>query len=573
MTDISSSSLLQFVIFLVLPLLFAYGAKLLRLPLVLGYIAGGLVLGTFIGSESKSFINSIGFFGIIFLLFTVGLEVNFKQLFLLKKYILIGGLVQMFFTSIVIFIVSLFFHFDVLLSLLIGLACTSSSTLLVAKIIQDKGEESSFVGEIALGVLMLQDLAFIPMVIIFNSLHSGSLGSDIALDIFFSLCKSAIIIFAMFLIGQKLIPKIFNTWARESRELLNLFIILFIIAITYLSSILTFPVLIGVFIAGILVGQTKEHQHIFSQIRPLRDILGVVFFVLIGLNVNIFQIIPILPQILLFTTTILLLKAFIILMSFIKLHMHTRTAFSLAAFLFEISEYTFILFFTAFHNRLLTEEQYTFLVGSVLLSLLITPIINSNKNKLYLGIRRFIEAKLPFLESYILTQIDRDISPIDEIHIKDHVVICGYGRVGNRIGKALLLAHIPFVAIDYNFDIVEKAKEQGVNIIYGDPTDVDILDYAQVEYATLLISAVPEGFSQEMIVLNAQKLNPRIIIISRVHRDSDVIRMTDLGVDVVIQPEFEASLAMIKKLLYVFKKPEDEIRGHLKRMKIEHNLA
>jgi CPA2 family monovalent cation:H+ antiporter-2 len=574
MIDIPASSLIQFVIFLVIPLICAFGAKLLRLPLILGYIAGGLLMGTFISSTSREFINSVGFFGIIFLLFTVGLEVNFKQLMYLKKYILIGGTAQLIFTTIAVSIISFFFHFDLMLSLLIGLASTSSSTILVAKIIQDKGEEGSFVGEIALGVLMLQDILFIPLLIIFNSIHQGALNAgDITLDIIFSLCKSAIIIAFMFFVGQKFIPKMFNIWARQSRELLNIFIIFFIIGITYLSSILDFPVLIGVFIAGILVGQTKEHQHIFSQIRPLRDILGIVFFILIGLNVNILKIVPLLPQILLFAFLILLVKAIIILISFIKLHLHTRTAFSLAAFLFEMSEYTFILFLIAYHNKIISEEQYIFLVGSVLVSLLLTPVVNNNKNRIYAFFRRLIKKRLPLVENYILTQIDRDISPIDEIKMKDHVVICGYGRIGQRIGKALLLAHIPFVAIDYNFEIVEKAKEQGINCIYGDPTDIDILDYAEVDEAKVLISAVPEGFSQEMIVLNAQKLNPRIIIISRVHKDADVIRMSDLGVDVVVQPEFEASIAIIKKLLYALKKAEPDIKGHLKRMRAEHNLA
>ena len=135
------------------------------------------------------------------------------------------------------------------------------------------------------------------------------------------------------------------------------------------------------------------------------------------------------------------------------------------------------------------------------------------------------------------------------------------------------MANIPYVAIDYNLFIVERARRAGVNIIYGDPTDLDILDYAQVESAIILVLAVPESRAQEAIVLNAKKLNRDIYIISRVHREADQSRMKDLGVNLVIQPEFEASLSIIKKIYLWHNIDKGEIVNKIKRLKIEHGLA
>jgi CPA2 family monovalent cation:H+ antiporter-2 len=177
---------------------------------------------------------------------------------------------------------------------------------------------------------------------------------------------------------------------------------------------------------------------------------------------------------------------------------------------------------------------------------------------------------LPFLHSFVSRRIDRDRSSIDALDIKNHVVICGYGRIGSAVGRALLLADIPFVAIDYNFQTVEKAKRLGINIIYGDPSDIDILDYVETEHASAIVIALPDRIAQETIVLHAKKLNRDIIVMSRVHRMTDHKRMKDLGVHVVVQPEFEASMSIIKKLMILKRIPKDEILRRIEYFKKEH---
>lgn len=575
MGDIAPNLIFNFFLFLFIPFTLATLSKKAKISPLIGYIAGGLVLGNLFpelaGVES---IKNFAYFGIVLLLFTVGLETNFQRLVSLKKYIILGGSLQVTLSIAAVFGLSLFFKFSLLESFLIGIALSSSSTTLVAKIIQDRGEESSFVGEIAMGILIFQDIAFIPFLIIFTSITAGSL-SAIAVtgEVVVSLIKATVIITGLYLLGQRIIPRVFNRIARSSRELFNLFIIIFILFVAGLSLFLDIPVLIGVFVAGVLLAQTIEHYHIFSQVRPFRDLLGVIFFVYIGSNIEVSHIITNLPSILLFSFIVMLVKGIIILLIFLFMRFHSKTSFSLATYLFQIDEDAFILMSTAYLNGVLTQDKYLFIIASTLITLIATPFLIKNKDSIYKSIRFFTKKYFGVVENFLVTRVDSNRSPIDELNLKDHVVLCGYGRIGSYVGRSLIMANIPYIAIDYNLYTVEKARRSGVNIIYGDPSDIDILDYAQADEAAILVLAVPEKNTQEAIVLAAKKLNRDLYIVSRVHKEQDQTRMKDLGVDLVVKPEFEASLSIIRRIYRLHKMDKIEVVNKIKRLKIEHGLA
>ena len=575
MGEISTPIVFSFFIYLFVPFIFGVLARKIKISPLIGYIIGGLVLGNlFPNLVDDQAIKNFAYFGILLLLFTLGLEINFARILSFRKIIITAGLLQIFFTITLITLLSSLFRFNLLQSFLIGIALASSSTTLVAKIIQDRGEEQSFIGEIAIGMLLFQDIAFIPFLIIFSSISGNNISPLVlTLDIVVSLAKSALIISSLYYLGLRIIPWVFNKIARSSRELLNLFIILFIFFVTSLSLVLGIPTLIGVFIAGILLAQTLEHYHIFSEVRPFQNLLGVIFFVYIGSNIKLLTIAGFLPQILLFTFGIILIKVLVTFIIFLFLRFHSKTSLSLALYLFQVDEDAFILLSAALFNKIISYEQYLFAITSTLITLILTPIIIKNKNIIYTLVRLFIKKYLPFLEKFIAYKLDSNQSPIDSLEIKNHVVICGYGRIGGYIGRSLMLANIPYLAIDYNLYQVEKAKKQGVNIIYGDPTDIDILDYAQVDEALILILALPDRFAQEAVILNARKLNRNIFIISRVHRKFDQTRLKDLGADLVVQPEFEASLAIIKKVYLWHKMDKQDIINKIRRLKIEHGIS
>ncbi len=574
MFEIAPPVFLNAFIYLSIPFVFGFVFKKFNLSPIVGYIVAGIVVGNFFSNLiSREIINNFAFFGIILLLFTIGLEINFEKILILKKFIITGGFLQVVLSIFFLSILSLFFGFNFVQSLLIGIALASSSTALVAKIIQDRGEESSFMGELALGILMFQDLAFIPFIIIFTFFHSQAPSViEVVKNIAIGVVEASLLLFIMYYFGKKWIPLLFNRIAKASREILNLFIVLFIFFVGYLSSLFHVPILIGMFMAGVLVSQTLEHYHIFSQIRPFRDILAIIFFVYIGTHIQIPAIVSFIPQIIIFSLAIMFIKAIILLGIFIYFKFSSRLAFVLAIFLFQVSENAFILLTLAYTNGIFTSHEYLVVITAVLVSIVVTPFMINKKDSLYMMIRSFLKKYIPSIETFIQHKIDSDRSPIDVLTISNHIIICGYGRIGSHIGRALMLANIPFIAIDYNFHIVSKAQREGIPIIYGDPSDLDILDYAQAERAMVLVAVIPDRATQEALILNTKKINPHMLIISRVHRSEHRQRMKDLGAHVIVQPEIEASISIIKRLLLLKRIPKEEIARKIRYFKVEQGV-
>lgn len=574
MTDIPFNLLLDMLIFLAFPLLGGFLAARNKVSPLIGYIVSGIFLHLVVGDRlPKDFINNFSILGLVLLIFTIGLETNIQTIKRFGKFVVLGGLLQISLSAIFITALSWLFKFSLLESLLFGFAFALSSSAVVSKIIQERGEENSLIGGLAIGVLIFQDLVFIPLLIIFSSFAKGGTALSIGQNIFINTLKSLVILGIVYYFGHQIVPIIFDRIAKVSREILNLFVIVFIIASLTFFSFFSISSLLAAFIAGILLGQTFEHYHIFSQIRPLRDLLAIVFFVFMGLTIEFSFVVSHLIPILVFAVVVIMIKIIVVLVIYLYFRFHSRTAFSLSIFLFQIGEDAFILVFQGLNNGVIGKDTFHFALSVVLITLLLTPLLVAGKDRLYISLRKFSKKFLPFLDRYIVFNFDREPPNIDILPLKQHIIVCGYGRVGNYIGRAMTLANIPFIAIDYNLHTVERAKKEGVNIIYGDPTELDVLDYAQCEEASVLISAVPESFSQEMIIFNAKKLNPKVVIFTRVHQEIEQRRMKDLGVEVVIQPEFEASLSIIRRILFRRGFDREEIARKIKRLKIEHGMA
>ncbi len=575
MVDVAGAQFFNYFIFLLIPFLFGLLARRLKLSPIVGYLFAGIVLGNlFTDLVSTEIVTQFAYFGIVLLLFSVGLDLNMTKMFVLKKFVVMGGLLQILFTLIGVYGLSVLFGFSGLQSFLISIALTSSSTTIVAKIIQEKREQNSFLGEVALGVLMFQDLAFIPFIIIFTAINSpGDTGIDIVKTIGFSAAESTLILLTMYYVGKRVIPFVFDRISRISRELLNLFVLVFIFAVVALSSMLGVPVLIGAFIAGILVSQTVEHHHVFAQIRPLRDVMAIVYFVYIGTHVQMPQVLFLLPKIVAFSGLLVLVKAIVLIAVFAYFRFSSRMAFSMAVFLFQVSENAFILLSLAFGNKLFSSDEYLLILSSVLLSLMLTPYVVQRREGLYLAVRAFFKKRMPFIEVFIQKRLDFNETPVEIDQKRNHIVICGYGRMGEQVGKALSLANIPFIAVDYNFQTVEKHKKEGAPIIYGDPSDRDVLRYAQIETAAAVVVAVPLGADQESIILHAKRINPNVLIISRVHSEGDRQRMKDLGAHTIVLPEFEASLMMIRRIFMHKRMTKDEIVKWIRHIKLVHGAA
>lgn len=573
MSEIELSVILNLIIFIAVPFVGGLIATRLKIPRMIGYIVSGMILGVGIHGQSDSFLPLYGNAGLILLLFTVGLEVNIETLRRFGRKVTLIGMLQVSLTWALFVCATLAFGFSLAEAIILGFACALSSTALVSKYIQETGEENSLLGGMSLGILLLQDLAVIPFMIILSSITKDATVLSVIGAVGMSFLKSGIIIGLIFFLASKFVPIILSKVASLSRELLNLLTILFILLFVGMFTALGLSPAIAAFVAGILIGGTLEHYQIFSQMRPLRDIFTILFFVYLGATINMGELLPVLPKALLFALLVIVSKLIITFMIFVYFRFHSKTAISSGIFLAQIGEFAFVVLHQSQGAQLISQDTYLFGITSTLLTLAISPILMDHKNTLYLKLRGWTRAHTPSLEKFLMYRVDREPAHIDVLNIKNHVILCGYGRVGMYIGRALTMAQIPFIAIDYNYQRVEEQRKKGVNIIYGDPTDIDILDFAQAEYATALVSAVPDVFSQEMIILNAKRLNSKVTILTRVSLELHQKRMKDLGAEIVIQPEFEAALSIVKKVLIGFNVPENEIVGKIKRLKLEHGMV
>lgn len=551
-------------------------ARQFKLPALLGYITSGLLFGNLLsGAIDHAFIAQIADVGVTLLLFTIGVEFSFYRLRKSIHTVLWPGLFQMFVTISLILLLCWILNFGFLPSLYIGIAAGLSSTVIVVKVLSERGELETVAGELATGWLVLQDLAVIPIMILLPTLigvhASGSADIPTVLTaITSSVLKSVIALCIIIFLGRRGVPRLLDSIARlNNREIF----LLSVIGIVFLSALVTYSLglsaALGAFIAGLLISETSQNHAIFAEIRPLRDVFAVVFFVSLGMVLPVGQIMLMLPMLLSLAAAIMILKWFLVFGLSRYLGNHRKTAFLVALSIAQMSEFGFIIAREGVESGVLSGERYIFLVALTFITMFVGTSLFSQGSSVYYWFYRTIGKFLPKAFS-----TKQELKPnFEELPISNHIVICGYGRVGKYIGRALEMARIPYLVIDYNQATVAQLRSHGISVVYGDPADKDVLDYAQVDFARAVIIAIPDRHTQEMIISNAQTLNRHIRIICRTHHEEDQRYLKSLGVTTIVQPEFEAALAVIERLLPEFGVTPDDLSGKISRLKIEHGLG
>jgi len=547
-----------------------FGAKKIKQPAVVGYLSVGILL-SFLTSRFLPIRDALSFFseiGIAFLMFTLGLGLSWDYLRRVKTIALWGGIIQILLVVILSIFILPRFGFDFSTSILMGCAFSLSSTAIVVKILSEKGEIETLPGEIMLGWLLVQDLAVLPMVAILPTLAGGFNFGALSL----SIIKAAAVLAAVWFLGKNLAPRFIAKVADfGSRELLLIAVVALCLLTAILTSALGLSLALGAFLAGLVISKSSENHAIFSEIRPLRDLFSIVFFVSLGMFLNPYLLVSKIGLILLISLGVILFKFLVVVFLTLYLGYHTKTALIVGLGLTQVGEFAFILSRIGLSSGMISEESYSLILSVALVTILVTPWLMILAPKLYFLLQRATKP-FPKLHQKLFVTIDRFNQP-GGLDLKDHVVICGHGRVGSWLGRALQLLEVPYVVIDYNNQIITELKAKGVNALYGDPADIDVLDYAQVDKAKVVVVAIPDEATQEVVVANCQTLNPGVKIISRIHQREALARLRSLGVACLIQPEFEAALSIIHRVLQFFGVDKEEIAGKIKRLKIEHGMS
>lgn len=552
-------------------------ARVFKQPTILGYIAAGVLIGNIaFGIIDHTTLRLIAEVGVTLLLFTLGVEFSFLRLKKVLRSIFFPAVLQILVSLIGFLVLSVGLGIGLLPSLFIAAAFSLSSTAVVVKVLSERGELETVPGEVATGWLVIQDIAVIPIMILLPTIVAVVQKPDmgvgaVILSILLGILVAALTIGIVLVLGKQGIPRLLSAAASVgSREILLLttVAIVFICAVLFYATGLSAA--LGAFIAGLIIAETSQNHAIFAEVRPLRDLFAVVFFVTLGMTVPLSVVSVFLPTILIFLLAVILGKWLVVygLLRFVGYHQ--KTAFLVGAGLTQVSEFGFIIASVGTGLGVLTPDQNTILVAVIFGTLLVsTPLIASGHN-VYYWFARSVGRFIPnlFIQRDMVTPDGEEQYPIEK-----HIVICGYGRVGKYIGRALEMAQIPFLVVDYNHQTVKMLRAKGINVVYGDPADRDVLDFAQVDLARAIVIAIPDRHTQELIIGHAQTLNRRIKIICRSHHEEDQARLKSLGVTTIIQPEFEAAVTIVERLLPEFGVPPEDMEGKISRLKIEHGMG
>ncbi len=567
---------------LITTLVFVFGAamvggmlaKRLKLPTIVGYIAAGIVFGN-VGNPwtDHAFLSLIADVGVTLLLFTIGVEFSFQRLRGVLGTVAWAAILQVILIAIVFLFTFVGFGVPFVAALFIAAATSLSSTALVVKVLSERGELDTVSGTVAAAWSIVQDIAVIPIMILLPSLVGvGSRDATllwVLSSVGMSVVRSVLIVLMVVVVARRVVPVALDRLARlKSREIF----LLGVVGIVFLAAVAAYTLglsaALGAFIAGLLIAETSQNHAIFAEIRPLRDLFVVVFFVTIGMvlpiGVLMGQILPIIGV----TLAVFLLKFFVVYGLSRYTGYHRRVAFVAAASLIPMSEFGFIIAREGLQSGALSSQQYVFLTSVTFGTILLGAPVLARGHDIYHWVSKTAGSRWPKIFP------EKDIPTASQQYpIHDHVVICGYGRVGKYIGRALEMANIPFVVVEYNQAVVAALKERGIPVVYGDPADRDVLDYAQVDLAKAIVVAIPDRHTQEMIIGHAASLNRRIKIICRSHHEEDSRHLKSLGVTTVIQPEFEAAIAIVSRILGDFSVSADDVSGKVSRLKIEHGLG
>jgi CPA2 family monovalent cation:H+ antiporter-2 len=525
----------------------------IKVPAIIGFLFTGLITGPHGLQLIKDThdVEVLAEIGIILLLFTIGIEFSLKSLLKASRSVLIGGAMQVGLVILATYYIARLTGAQKNESIFLGFLVALSSTALVMKIIQSRGELGTLHGNTSLAILIFQDIIIIPMILV-TQLLAGSY--DNGGDTWVIILLKGVGLLGFIILGAKiLVPKLLYLIARtKSRELFLLTIIVIGFATAWLTSEAGLSLALGAFIAGLIISESEYSDQAFGNIIPFRDLFTSFFFVSVGMLLDIRFVIE--YPILVFATALGLILLKTLISGFVAfiLGFPFRTTVIVGLTLSQIGEFSFILSEYGIRFELLSPFNYQLFLSSAVLTLSATPfIINAAPHIAEFILKRRIPSKLRYGLRNLTESVDSKL--------EKHLIIIGFGINGQNVARAAKFANIAHVIIELNPDTVKAQNAKGKIIHYGDATQEGILLHAGIEHASILVVTIPHPADTRLIVQKAKSLNPDVHIIIRTRYIQDVMELYALGADEVVPEEFETSIEIFTRVLLKYKVPVDEI--------------
>ena len=407
-------------------------ATYFKQSIITGYILAGLLLGSIFLNTIKgvSNLDILAQIGISLLMFSIGVEFSFERILRVKKTLIYGALIQIFSVIILLTLFLALFHYSFTFALIMGIAFSMSSTALIAKLLTQNEQIDTLEGELTVGWAILQDLTFIPLLILVTALHGES---NILISILESLIKAGGILVVVYFLGKEIVPRLFDKLAEFNvHELLFLGVIIFIIGCSVLTQYFGLSYALGAFIAGMILSKGLLKHQLAIDIRPLREVFTVFFFVSVGALLSPNYVLRSIILIIFLTLFVGLVKFLITLFTIRGFGNHSRVAFFTSAYLLHVGEFAFVIASTAKVYGLINENVYSLILSVSLVSIILTPFFTKFEPQFYKFIQNFTKKHLRLFYSYMYVgNSNDDVDAIIKPLLK--VVICGYGRTGRKL--------------------------------------------------------------------------------------------------------------------------------------------
>ena len=523
-------------------------AQRLKQPLILGYILAGVVVGPHTGGVTVAEIHTIeklAEIGVALLLFALGLEFSLRELKPVRNIALFGTPIQITLTILFGFGIGRLLDWEWIPSLWFGALISLSSTMVLLKTLENQGMIGTLSSRVMIGMLIVQDLAVVPMLIILPQLSHPETGLTI---LAWAALKAAAFLIAMIFIGTRIMPRIMKYVAGwNSRELFLVATAAIGLGIGYGTYLFGLSFAFGAFVAGLLLSESDYGYQALSDIIPLRDIFSLFFFTSVGMLID--------PDFLWDNLGIILFLVFIVMagkaLIFGGLSMIFRyrnvVPLAMGLGLCQIGEFAFVLGQVGVKTKSISAEFFMMMLTTTIVTMLLTPAVSGLTTPLYAYWSKRHKPR------------DLEKHNFPEKGLSEHCVIAGGGRLGKYIAMVLQRMEVPFVILEFNSRRVHEIKALGYPILYGDAAKETLLHGAAIHHAALLLITTPVSIISQAIVVQARKLNPHIRIIARAESVELLQDLQDLNVKHVIQPELEASLEFAHKALHLLNVPENLI--------------
>ncbi len=531
---------------------FAVGLfRILGLPAMLAYFVIGIVLGPHaLGLlEDEETGRQVAEFGIVFLMFSIGLEFSLPKLYAMRKTLFGLGGGQVVLTLLASLVLGKLAGLSLTSAFIIGAAITMSSTAIVSKILMERVDLNSRHGRLSIGVLLFQDLAVIPILVLIQTLGSHS---DNWLDVLgLTLFKSSILLFLLFKFGKNILNFWFELVAKQrSRELFVLNVLMVTLLMAAATNFVGLSYALGAFVAGMLISETKYRYQVESDIAPFRDILLGLFFISVGMLLNVSVLVEHIGLIVVLLALFLLFKIGLIalLTKFYGFEMGVgvRTGIILG----QAGEFSFVVLALGLQTNLIDGDSLQLVLSVAVLSMLVAPFIIQKNGRIARAL----------VKSYSRNSI-KVVDTIQEHSqdLRDHVIICGYGRSGQYLGRFLREENIPYVALDMDASRVQEAASAGENVIYGDAGRRSVLEAAGLARAKAVIISYAETRGTMKVLHVIQERNPNLPVIVRTHDDSEMDALRDAGAAEVVPEILEGSLMLASHALVTLGVPLNRV--------------